>query len=416
MIPSKFGSRAMAHLCRIVCGAFLVVTAGRLHAADWPSFRGPHGSGASEEARIADTLKIRWSVPLQGRGLSSPVISGGKLFITSATGPSQEQLRLSCLDGENGKLIWERHLKATGRTMAHPKTSVAANTPCTDGKRIYALWSSNDLAAFDQNGDLLWIRGLTEDYSNASNSLGMASSPILAGDTLVVMIENDSESYSLGVDAKTGRNRWKLERPKAANWTSPAIVPNSSGKNPDVILQSTKLVTAVDSVSGKIHWELPMNASSMSSPVVAGNVAYVASSGITALRLPSHGQQPETVWNSRQMNPATVSPLLLGSSLLSMNAAGVLMKASLTHGDILWKLRLTGPFSGSPVGAGERVLVVNEKGLVQIINTAAPEGAVLSQFQLPLKEESKELILSTPALSGEQVFVRSDSTLWCLAP
>jgi outer membrane protein assembly factor BamB len=406
----------------VFAGGFLAAACGDLQAAnsegvaDWPAFRGPQGTGAMSQGRIGDQLQIRWSAPLQGRGLSSPVISKGKIYITSATGGEQDELRVSCYQVESGKLLWQRQLRATGRTMTHSKTCVAANTPCTDGERVFALWSSNDLAAFDHEGNLLWLRGLTADYSNASNSLGMASSPLLAGNTLVVMIENDSESYALGIDAQTGRNRWKLNRPKAANWSSPALVRQSGGRAPLVILQSTKVVSAVDVDTGKIAWELPLNGSSMSSPMVQGEVAYLPASGITAVRLSQTGQTPETFWNSRQMNPATISPLLLGDGLFSVNNAGVLMKADTKTGDLKWKLRLSGPFSASPVGSGDRAIAVNEKGLVHVVDTAAPEGAVLSQFQLPLKEETKELILSTPALSGERVFVRSDSTLWCLAP
>ena len=97
-----------------------------------------------------------------------------------------------------------------------------------------------------------------------------------------------------------------------------------------------------------------------------------------------------------------------------MNGAGVIASANAQTGENGWKLRLTGPFSGSPVGAGARLFTVNEKGLVQIVDTAAAEGAVLGQLQLPLNEEAKELILCTPALSGGHVFVRSDSTLWRL--
>lgn len=410
------------HGFSVWAGVFLAAACVEVHAAnsadaaDWPAFRGPQGTGALTSGRIADQLRIRWSVPLQGRGLSSPVISKGKIYVTSATGQAQDELRLLCYEVESGKLLWERALRATGRTMTHPKTCVAANTPCTDGERVVALWSSNDLAAFDPEGNLLWLRGLTADYSNASNSLGMASSPVLAGNILVVLIENDSESYALGIDAHTGRNRWKLQRPKAANWSSPALVRQNDGGAPLVILQSTKLVSAVDVETGKVVWELPLNGSSMSSPMVADAVAYLPASGVTAVRLSPTGQPPETFWNSRQMNPATISPLLLGDGLFSVNGAGVLMKADVKTGDLKWKLRLSGPFSGSPVGAGNRAVAVNEKGLVHVVDTAAPEGAVLSQLQLPLKEETKELILSTPALSGEQIFIRSDSTLWCLAP
>jgi outer membrane protein assembly factor BamB len=383
-------------------------------AADWPQFRGPDGAGTAADAQLPAAPKIHWSVPLPGRGLSSPIVVGEKLFVTCASGPRQERLHLLCLRAEDGAPVWARELRATGRTMAHEKTSVAANTPCSDGRRVFALWSSNDLAAFDLEGNLLWLRGLTADYPNVSNSLGMASSPIVVGDTLVVMVENDSESYSLGLEVQTGRNLWKLERPKAANWTSPAVWRAGADSPPAVLLQGAKGLLAVDPASGSHLWEYPGGASTMSSGAVAEGIVYVPSNGITALHPPARGGAPETLWNARQINPATISPLVLGGVLYSINGAGILTAAEAKTGDVKWKLRLTGPFSASPVGAGTRLLTVNEKGLVQIIDTTAPEGAVAGTLQLPLQADAKELLLATPSLHGRHAFLRTDRTLWRL--
>ena len=383
-------------------------------AGDWPQFRGPDSTGISSDAQIPANPKIDWSAPLPGRGLASPIVVGGKVFIACSSGPKQERLHLICFNAEDGAKIWERQLHATGRTMAHPKTSVAACTPCSDGRRVFALWSCNDLAAFDLDGDLLWVRGLTADYPNASNSLGMASSPIVIGETVVAMIENDSESYSLGLDAKTGRNIWKLDRPKSANWTSPIAFRADEKSPPLALLQSSKGLLAVDATSGSRMWEYAEGASTMSSSVIAAGVIYAPSNGVTALTPQTGGAAPVQLWRSKQINPSTISPLVLDGRLFSVNGAGVITTADAKTGDNGWKLRLTGPFSGSPVGAGARLFTVNEKGLVQIVDIAAPEGAVIGQLQLPLNEEAKELILCTPALSGSHVFVRSDSTLWRL--
>ena len=392
-----------------------LVTAAPLRAADWPAFRGPSHSGYAADAVLPTQPKISWSAKLPGRGLSSPIIVGDKVFVTAAEGAGQEKLQVLCFEKRDGAPVWTRQLTATGRTMTHAKTCVAASTPCSDGRLVFALWSSNDLAAFDLAGNLLWLRGLTSDYANASNSLGMASSPVVVGKTLVVVIENDSESYALGIDTATGRNAWKLERPRSANWTSPVPLPARNGGPEGVLLQSAKGVLAVEAATGKKLWEFGPSASSMSSSLVEGGVVYVPAAGMTALALPAAGKEPATVWNARQINPSTISPLLLKSRLFSVNNAGILTMAEASTGDIKWKLRLTGPFSGSPVGAGDRVALVSEKALVQIVDANAPEGAVLGQLQLPLNEQTKELTLCTPALSGGQLFVRTDSTLWCLA-
>lgn len=383
-------------------------------AADWTQFRGPDSNGVAADAVIPAQPKIDWSARLPGRGLSSPIVVGGKVFLTCSSGPKQDRLHLFCFDAANGATLWERQLLATGRTMSHPKTSVASSTPCSDGRRIFAQWSCNDFAAFDLDGNLLWVRGLTTDYPNASNSLGMASSPIVIGETVVAMIENDSESYTLGLDAKTGRNVWKLDRPKVANWTSPVPWRADAKSSPIAILQSSKGLLAVDPSSGSRLWEYTEGASTMSSSVVAAGVIFASSNGVTALSPQASNAAPTQLWRSKQLNPATISPIVLDGRIFTINGAGVITSAAVKTGDVGWKLRVTGPFSGSPVGAGQRLLAVNEKGLVQVVDLTAPEGAVLGQLQLPLKEGTKENILCTPALSGRHIFVRTDSTLWRL--
>lgn len=383
-------------------------------ATDWPQFRGPDSTGVLANASIPAKPKIDWTAPLPGRGLSSPIIVGKKVFVTCSSGPKQEQLHVISFNYDDGSKLWERQLRATGRTMSHPKTAVAAPTPCSDGKRVFAIWSSNDLAAFDLEGNLLWVRGLTVDYANASNSLGMASSPIVINDTVIVMIENDSESYSLGIDAATGRNSWKLERPKAANWTSPIAWRADAHTEPVAILQSSKGLLAVDPRSGSKLWEYTGGASTMSSSVVAGGVVFAVSNGITALGPKANNDTPDQVWNSRQINPATISPLVLGDKIFSINGAGIITAADTAAGGVKWKLRLTGPFSGSPIGAGSHLVAVNEPGLVQIVDVTGAEGVSVGQLQLPLNQANKELILCTPALGPEHIFIRSDTNLWRL--
>ena len=244
-----------------------------LAAADWPQFRGPESTGTVADANVPAKPKIDWTAPLPGRGLASPIIIGGKVFVTCSSGPAQERLHVICFSTDDGKKLWERQLQATGRTMAHPKTSIAACTPCSDGKSIFALWSSNDMAAFDLDGGLLWVRGLTADYPNASNSLGMASSPIVIGGTVVTQIENDSESYALGIDTKTGRNLWKLDRPKAANWCSPVSWKGVA------ILQSSKGLLGVNPETGSTLWDYAEGASTTSSSVVSDGVVPQRASG-----------------------------------------------------------------------------------------------------------------------------------------
>ena len=382
-------------MCVVMCLAAGVAK------ADWLQFRGPNAAAVATEAKVpADELKIAWTADLPGRGLSAPIVVGERVFVTCSSGPAQETLHVFCFNAADGSKKWERVMRTTGRTMTHPKTSVAAPTPCSDGDRVFALFSSNDLCAFDLDGNLLWLRGLMFDYANASNSLGMAQSPVVLDGTLVVQSENDSESFAAGLDVATGRNKWKLDRPKAANWSSATLWKGA------VALQSSKGILAVDPATGKTVWNYTDGASTTPSSVVTGEVLYAVSHGITALA-PEKGAVTQ-LWRNEKLNPGTASPLVLGGHIYVVNGAGVLIKASLKNGDELWKLRMKGPFSGSPVAAGKRIYAVNERGIFQTIDPDAPEGKVTQEIEL------KETVLTTPAISGGAIYVRSDAKLWKL--
>ena len=374
-------------------------------SADWLQFRGPNGAGVSTEAKApGPQLKTAWSVSLPGRGLSSPIVVGDKVFVTCASGPEQQSLHVFCFDAKSGKAIWERVMHATGRTMTQSKTCVAAPSPCSDGKLVFAQYSSNDLFAFDLDGNLQWLRGLTYDYSNASNSLGMAQSLSVVGGTLVVQSENDSESFAAGIDTTTGVNKWKIDRPKAANWTTALHV--KAGAQQLVTLQSSKGILALDPETGREAWNYADGASTIPSSTLNAGVIYAVSHGITALQ--PDGNSISQLWRNEKLNPGTASPLVIGEAIYVVNGAGVLIRASIKNGDEAWKLRLKGPFSGSPVASGKYIYIAGERGDFQVVDTTAKDGEIVCTVEL------KETILSTPAISNGAVYVRSDGKLWKL--
>lgn len=378
-------------------------------AADWTQFRGPHGNGISDETTLAAKLgetNVAWKRALPGRGLSSPLIIGERVFVTCSSGPKQDRLHVICLSAADGKKMWERQFWATGRTLCHPKSSVAAPTPASDGRRIYAVFSSNDLVCLDLEGNLIWLRGLTRDYPKAGNNLGLSSSLVVVGDVVVAMSENESDSFTAGLDAATGVNRWKMNRPKEANWTSPIVIPAAGGGNL-VVLQSDKGVTAIDPATGKIAWEALSKADTIPSPTLVGDIIYVPGDGITALKL-NATNSPVQLWKVSQLATGTASPLALRDRLFIVNRASVLTCANAANGERLWQLRLQGPFSATPVAAGNTLFCVSEKGVLQAVDTTKPEGEIVSTLEL------KETILATPAIADGALYLRSDATLWKL--
>lgn len=380
--------------------------------ADWLNFRGPNGSGHAPDitttvGELSDQT-LAWKVALPGRGLGSPIIVGDKIIVTAASGPEQQQLHILCFSAKDGSPVWERRFWATGRTMSHSKTNVAAPTPASDGERIYALYSSNDLICVDLDGNLVWMRGLTLDYPNASNSLGMASSPIVVGDTLVAQIENDSESFAAGFDLLTGVNKWKLDRPKSANWTSPTIL-NKDGES-IVALQSSDGILGLVPATGSSIFTVAGGASTIPSAAASGSVLYIPSNGVTVVALGATGEEPKKVWNQTNQRPGTASLLVAGEELYLINNAGVLSCAKKESGEVLWEVRLKGPFSGSPVAGGDgKLYIFSEQGVGQVVDPSGEKGVVSSEVELG------ESILCTPALDGKALYIRSDGHLWKFA-
>jgi outer membrane protein assembly factor BamB len=398
-------------VCLGLTGLSLIDT----QASEWREFRGPDLNGVLKSEQSASSIKkadkIIWQAPLAGRGLSSPILVSDGVFLTTSEGPKQNELAVWRFDDATGELVWKRRFWATGRTMCHEKTSVAAPTPASDGERIVALYSSNDLICLDLNGQVKWIRGLTQDYPNASNSLGMSSSPIFVDGVLVVQIENDSQSLALGIDPSNGQNIWSLDRPKAANWTSPIRIPQPETDRHWIGLQSSKGITLVEPQTGKVVWRFRDGASTIPSSAWSGNTLYTPSNGITAIQLPKNPseQEPEITWNSSRMRPATSSPIIVEDHIFTLNSAGVLSCGEALSGERLWQLRLQGPFSGSPVALGSTMFFVNETGVAQTIQlNGSEEATILSELNLG------ETVLCTPALSQKALYVRSDSTLWKL--
>lgn len=402
--------RGVKNLSYLGAGLLAAVVCASTVKADWLNFRGPQGSGYA--AGIADTPtsigeeQLAWKVPLPGRGLGSAILVGDKVFLTAASGPDQQQLHILCFNAADGAPLWERRFWATGRTMTNNKTCVAAPTPASDGERIYALYSSNDLICVDLEGNLKWMRGLTLDYPNASNSLGMASSLIISEKTLIAQIENDSESFAAGFDLADGKNKWKMDRPKAANWTSPTLL--QIGDEEVVALQSSKGILGLLPATGSPVFNYGKGAATIPSGAAAGDQLFAPSNGLTAIAATTDGDAPTELWNESAQRPGTASPIVIGDKVYTINTAGVLSCADRKTGERLWRGRLKGPFSASPVaGANGLIYVVSETGVLQIINPASEEeNKVTGEYELG------ETILGTPSLDDGAIYVRSDGHLW----
>lgn len=378
-------------------------------AADWPQFRGPNGTGVSKDTGLPikwnKTENIRWKADLPGRGLSNPAIAGDRIFVTCSSGVKQDRLHVLCFNLQ-GEKLWERQFWATGNTLCHPKTCMAAPCPVTDGKRVFALFATADLAALDADGNLLWYRSLAGDYPTISNNVGMASSLVLYKDLLFVPMENVGDSFAAALDAATGQNRWRNNRTRDINWCTPAL--RTVGDQTEVLFQTEKDLTAFDPVTGKTRWTYQSQGLSSITTPVAVKDSIILLNG-AALKVGKGDAQPEMLWEAPKLRSGYCTGIVVDDRLYNISGAGVLSCANVNDGKVVWQERLKGPFSASPVYAEGRIYAVNEAGVTQVVDVSGKEPKILAS------NEIGETILATPAIAHGAIYLRSDQHLFCIA-
>lgn len=405
-------ARSQAISC-LLAAAVITLAPTLLRAGDWPQFRGPGSHSVSSDAQPPDTWSetenLAWKVDLPGRGPSSPIVVGDSVVVTCSSGVNQDRLHVLCFDATSGEPKWERQFWATGRTLSHPTSANAAPTPASDGRLIFAFYSSNDMACLDLDGNLKWFRGLAYDFPRAGNDVGMASSPVVVGDTVVAQVECQGDSFATGIDKYTGESRWRIDRPRKASWSSPTVMRDADG-NDVVLLQSTTHLTAHDPATGRELWSYEAPCDGISSAVASDDVVFVPSKGTTALH-PSAGGKPEVLWNESRLHPGAASIVVADGRLIVINRAGVLSCASASDGKILSRQRLSGEFWGTPVLVGNRLYAINKDGAGQVVKISddGRTAEIVGSGNLP------GVIQSSPAVSAGALYVRSDGHLWKIA-
>ncbi len=392
----------------LLAAAFVALLGG----ADWLQFRGANGASSSTDAAPPDswneTTNVAWKASLPGRGVSGPIVVKDRTYVTCSSGVKQDRLHVVCFDNKTGDEVWQREFWATGRTLTHPFSAVAAPTPASDGERIFAFYSSNDLACLDLDGNLLWYRGLAFDYPKAGNDIGMASSPVVVGETVVVQIENQGDSFAAGIDVATGATRWRVERAHHANWVSPIALPGDREGNRIVLLQSASGLTAHNSMTGEELWRYDVPCSTTPSVAVSEDHIFIPANGLTVLKLAPDATVPSLVWDSSQLSPSAASPIVVGDRVYTMNGSGVLSCGDIATGERLWQLRVGGKFWSTPVVAGDRMYCINSDGAAKVVQLG-DKGEIVSS------NEFSDEIKGSPAISAGALYVRSDRYLWKIA-
>jgi len=410
-------------------GLALLSCALDLRAQEWTRFRGPNGTGVSHAKTIPTKITdadINWKIELPGTGHASPVLWGGKIFLTS-TGDKSGGVSTLCLDAKDGRILWRRDFSLTPFTR-HQYNSFASATPAVDAERVYVVWNEPEhylLTALDHNGNQLWQR----DFGRFVSQHACGTSPILFEGKVILGNEQDDtkfvkehprsgESSILAVEAKTGKTVWQTPRRSAVvAYSTPCVYEPKNGKPALIFNSQAHGIYAVNPDTGKVLWDYDQafDKRSVSSPIIAGDLIFgsCGSGGggnfVTAVKVgdANTGRKAELAYQMKKSAPYVPTGIAVGSNIWLWSDSGIVSCLDAPTGAIRYQERVGGDYFGSPIWIDGRLFCVSTTGEVVVVE-ASETFNVLHRFAL------KELCHSTPAVALGQLFIRTEKHLWSL--
>lgn len=372
-------------------------------AADWPWWRGPTRDGVAAAGqkpplKWGEAENVRWKAAVPGRGHGSPIVVGGRVFLITADADTGTQLAL-CFDRQTGKKLWETVVHRGGfETKGNAKSSLASSTPACDGERVYVNFlhaGAVYTTALDLDGKQLWQTKVTDYVLHQ----GFGSSPAIYGPLVLVSADNKGTGAIAGLDRATGKIVWKQERPKLPNYASP-IVLAVAGKD-QLVLTGCDLVTAFDPLTGSKIWETKGSTTECVTSTVTDGKSVFTSGGypknhVAAVAADGSGK---VVWESK-VRVYVPSMLVHRKHLFAALDDGFAACWACDTGKEVWKEKLGGTFSASPVLAGEHIFATNEGGKT-FVYKADPAA-----FELVAENQLGSEVFATPAVCGDRVYMR----------
>ena len=430
----------------------LTFVGGARAAENWPQWRGPDGNGISDSTNLPTTWSLEknivWKTPLPWWSGGTPVVWGDRIFVTSPTksdpakakpetqqsfprqrrDPGGSTLLLICISKYDGAEFWRRELDEGNQIWN--KQNDSSPSPVTDGNRVWVVTGTGTVTAFDMDGNHIWKRNLQRDYGAFGLNWGYGSSPLLYNGKLIIEVlhgqKTDDPSYVVALDAATGKQRWRQERPTDAvnespdAYTTPTLL--TSGGKRQIVISGGDYVTGHDPETGEEIWRAaglnPTNSPNnriIASPIVADGMIYAPTRKTPLLALHAGGRGDVTTshlawkWESRG-GPDVPTPLCDGKYFYMVDDRGLVTCLGAKSGKVIWgpKRTATGIVSASPLLADGNIYITNE-GNVTTIVAAGPKFKLISTNRL-----DGTYTLSSIAVSGERLFLRTSTHLYCI--
>jgi outer membrane protein assembly factor BamB len=403
----------------------LVTTAFAADNVNWPRMRGPDGTGVAPAAISAPVKwsdkEIVWKTPLKGRGHSSPVIWGDRIFLTTALEDGHERLVL-CVDRNTGKILWEHSAWKGEPEKTHKMNGWATPTCITDGQHVWAWFGKPGVFCYTMDGKQVWAQQLGQ--FTAKNGRGTASSLAIVGNILLVNGDSDTDPYLFGLDKATGKTIWKAERAKDEGFSTPVVL--TVGGKEQVVLNGPDYVAAYDPADGKQIWKCKSFAGrGEPMPAVGKNNLLIMVNGLSgdiyAVKPDGQGDVTNShmAWHTpRKGKRDEPSPTVVGDYLLVSDMYGMLTCYDANSGKELWKEAIVEQnkkpplqVTAAPLAVGNKVYFVFEHGETVVVEPG-PKLNIVSKN--PISGSKDELFRASPAVGDGRIYIRSDQMLYCV--
>ncbi len=410
--------------------SFAMLIAATESHANWGHWRGEGGNGVSSTAKPptswSATENVKWKVAVPGQGSGSPIVWDQKVFVVTAVTESggvpdtsgQAKLRfdLLCYDRQTGKLNWqETAVEAAPHEGTHKTNGFSSGSPCTDGEHVYAFFGSRGIHCYTMDGDHVWSEQLGK--MTMRRGFGEGSSPTLVGDKLIVPWDHEGQSYLFALDKKTGDTTWRVKRDEPSCWATPLVIEHEGQQQ--IIMNGQNSARAYDLESGSELWRCGGQTQRPVASAVASDGMVFVGSGyrgafMGAFRPGGSGDIQNTdsvVWTQTRDTPDIASPLLSEGRLYYSKAkTGILSCFDAASGEPHYKSKRTnlGVLYASPIAAGGYVYITDRDGRTVVLEDS-------STFKVVAENSVGETVDATPAPVDNELFIRGEKHLFCIA-
>jgi len=419
----------------------------------WAQWRGPFSNGMARgdaPTNWSDTTNIKWKAQIPGRGYSTPIVWGDKIFVTTAiptgkpaaaptnpepqpaaqgggrggpgagAGPQVEhRFELLCLDRKTGKLLWQRTAKVATPHEGYHRVygSFASNSPITDGKFIYASFGSRGVFCYDLNGKLIWEKDLGVQLKMRL-AFGEGVAPLLVGDRLFLVFDHEGESFIVALDKRNGKELWRASRDERSSWSTPLAI-ERDGKT-QIVVSATNKVRSYDPQTGRVLWESAgLGANAIPAPVYQNGTVYVMSGyrdpKLLAIKLGKEGDLSNSdsiLWSHTRGLAYTPSPVLFEDKLYVVTDNGMVSAFNAITGEPYYhqtRLPKAATVKASPVGASGKIYQATEDGDVFVLKMG-------DKFEVTATNTlADQVFIASPVIVGGEIFLRGQNTLFCIS-